>query len=109
MLIPEYMSDMIINCEIIHDECDNLSDHLPVYIKMAIPIKGEHGTADDCNRKRYPRFPRPRWKDPLFIKLYKKNIEKTMDEIPTISLESVTASSAKDHIFIWGSQREKVW
>ena len=38
VLIPEYMSDMIINCEIIHDECDNLSDHLPVYIKMAIPI-----------------------------------------------------------------------
>ena len=73
VLIPEYMCDMIINCEIIHDECNNLSDHPPVYIKMAIPIKGEHGT-DDCNRKRYPRFPHPRWKDPLFIKLYRKNI-----------------------------------
>ena len=34
ILIPEYISDTVTNCEILHNHSDNLSDHYAISLNM---------------------------------------------------------------------------
>ena len=70
IIIPTYMCDRVLSCEILHSNSDNTSDHCPVRVDLDIRVDHTVSSSNKNPTNPLPFFPRPRWHDCDFQKLY---------------------------------------
>ena len=66
------MCDRVSSCEILHSNSDNTRDHCPVRVDLDIRVNHTVSSSNKNSTNPLPVFPRPRWHDCDFQKLYER-------------------------------------
>ena len=76
-LIANYLADSVKRCIILCDDGRNTSDHLPVSMKVMLPMPSQSVKSNTSNVMK--SYPRPRWQDPEFIIRYKDSVKASLN------------------------------
>ena len=86
ILVPDYLLDSIVmNCKILTEDIDNLSDHLAVSIMMDIPVYkrqcSDVKSASGQGRIYKGVRLRPRWNDPRYQNSYSEELCNILEDV----------------------------
>ena len=84
IIIPNYMSDMVKDCVILHDALDNTSDHLAVSLTLKMDISTSIKPNNKADSNASSVHPHARWHDKCFQERYASVIEENLDKISII-------------------------
>ena len=76
ILVPNYVMDLILKCDILKDDMSNMSDHYAVRILMDIPVYGVIDNGKEISRKFVKETHKPRWNDINYQEVYEKELKK---------------------------------
>ena len=96
--INEYLCDMILDCKIISQHEDNLSDHLPLSTMLALSVSIP---IDQSCPKKYESskiFPKPNWQDLSFQEKYKVKVCSAINSVPLTDIDSISSDQALDYV-----------
>ena len=103
ILVPDYLLDSIVmNCKILTEAIDNLSDHLAVSIMMDIPVykrqcsdvKSASGQGRNYKGVRL----RPRWNDPRYQNSYSEELCNILEDVCIPDQINITHESANNYV-----------
>ena len=91
MFVPQYFSENIMDCKILSEDLDSMSDHTAVSMAVKVPVIESQSAG---SQKKNYKFPHARWADPLFQCHYSHAVSQALEEIPIINIDTVTKTSA---------------
>ena len=85
-----YDIDAVQSCNIIPEESDNLSDHLPLRVSLKLRLSQK---PSDSNISE-PQHTLPKWKNQAMTVLYQQCLKKELDSVPDLDLSALSNSQS---------------
>ena len=100
ILVPQYLIDMITNCDILEDNVSNMSDHYAICVSLRLPLYDATDRGPDSGAIQYLAHStiRPKWKDPIYEELYVAELSKALQDVTLSDLSCITHEGAVTYI-----------
>ena len=95
ILVPGYLLDKTLMCNILDETAENVSDHLALNLQLDMSAPEVNNVGEYYTM---PEYPRPKWDDSDFCQNYSKEAKLAFSKLKPWDLKTVTHSNAKQTI-----------